>query len=64
MESLVLLIAIVAIFWVVFWALHNEKAQSIADQKGFFRMRPPAGSATDPREPKTSSSNDAKKIKE
>ncbi len=42
MESLVFLIAVIAIFWVVGWALQNEKAPSIEAQKGFFRMKPPA----------------------
>lgn len=41
MESLVWLVAIIAILWVVYWALQNENAPDIEGQKGLFRMMPP-----------------------
>lgn len=39
MSSFAVLAAGIAIFWLIFWAIRNERAQSIKDQTGLFRMR-------------------------
>lgn len=39
MESVGVFLAGVLVVWLVFWTILNEKAKSIRDQRGFFRMR-------------------------
>ncbi len=41
MGSLLFGCAILAIYYVFYWSIKNDKAESIADQTGFIRMKPP-----------------------
>jgi hypothetical protein len=42
MESAAVFLIGVAIIWLVFWTVRNDGMPSIRDQRGLFRMRPPA----------------------
>ena len=47
MESVAVFLVGVAMVWLVFWAVRNDGARSIRDQRGLFRMRvPPEPAAT------------------
>jgi|GEM_PF-1828699 len=39
MSSVAVLLAGIAVVWLIVWAFRNERAQSIKDQTGLFRMR-------------------------
>jgi hypothetical protein len=38
MESIAIVLAAVAIIWLIVWCIRNENAPSIGEQKGLFRM--------------------------
>jgi hypothetical protein len=42
MESAAVFLVGVAIVVLVFWLVQNDRSPSIRDQRGLFRMRPPA----------------------
>lgn len=48
MESVAVFLVGVAIVWIVFWAIRNDKSPRIADQRGLFRMRVPGEAETEP----------------
>jgi len=39
MSSIAVLLAGIGVVWLIVWAIRNERAQSIKDQRGLFRMR-------------------------
>ena len=41
MEEVGVFLAGVFVIWLAFWTISNEKAKSIGDQRGLFRMRNP-----------------------
>lgn len=42
MESVAVFLVGVAVIWLVFWIVKNDGAATLRDQRGLFRMRPPA----------------------
>ena len=41
MEDVGVFLAGVFVVWLAFWTISNERAKSISDQRGLFRMRNP-----------------------
>lgn len=42
MESVAVFLVGIAVIWLVFWIVKNDGAATLRDQRGLFRMRPPA----------------------
>lgn len=50
MESAAVFLIGIAIVWLVFWTVRNDGVPAIRDQRGVFRMRPPAAARTGARQ--------------
>ena len=64
MESIAIVLAAIAVIWLIIWCIRNENVTSIGEQKGLFRMidyaarSKEAEDVTDAKDPSTISSRE------